>query len=98
MAQHLANSTGNRKHGMLVCGRLGHILEMHPSSIVVVNLDGTHGMASSFLDEVFGGLVRRYGFSSKELHFRLDIICQIDPSYLITIQESIDRAQSDCRS
>ena len=34
---------------------------------VCVSLDGTRGYGSSFLEEAFGGLVRR-GFSQEELH------------------------------
>lgn len=39
---------------------------------VVVNLDGTSGYGSSFLEEAFGGLVRN-GFSHKTLVERLSI-------------------------
>ena len=39
---------------------------------VVVDLDGTDGYGSSFLEEAFGGLVRR-GFTVAELKKRLDI-------------------------
>jgi len=40
-------------------------LRAHPS--VRVNLDGTLGYGSSFLEEAFGGLVREAGFMSKDL-------------------------------
>ena len=40
---------------------------------VLVELDGTYGYGSSFLEEAFGGLVRVCKFSSAELHKRLDI-------------------------
>lgn len=39
---------------------------------VVVDLDGTDGMGSSFLEEAFGGLVRN-GYSEKILRARLVI-------------------------
>lgn len=39
---------------------------------VVVELDGTAGMGSSFLEEAFGGLVRM-GFSEIDLRNRLQI-------------------------
>lgn len=34
-------------------------LEAHPDETVEVDLDGTCGYAASFLEEVFGGLIRR---------------------------------------
>jgi STAS-like domain of unknown function (DUF4325) len=39
---------------------------------VTVNLDGTDGYGSSFLEEAFGGLIR-LGFSEKDLIERLKI-------------------------
>ena len=39
---------------------------------VVVNLDGTDGYGSSFLEEAFGGLVRT-GFTYSQLKAKLDI-------------------------
>jgi len=36
-----------------------------------IKIDGVRGYGSSFLDEAFGGLVRKHGFSSSELHNRL---------------------------
>ncbi len=38
---------------------------------VEINLDGTPGYGSSFLEEAFGGLVREHGFSAIELRRRL---------------------------
>ena len=40
---------------------------------VIVDLDGTSGMGSSFLEEAFGGLVRLAGFSEPQLRQRLHI-------------------------
>lgn len=40
---------------------------------VVVVLDGVAGYAGSFLEEAFGGLVRKDGFSAQELEGLLDI-------------------------
>ena len=47
---------------------------------VIVILDGTRGYLSSFLEESFGGLVRKCGFDHKELE-RLLEIRSIDPFY-----------------
>lgn len=48
---------------------------------VLVDLDGTMGYGSSFLDEAFGGLVRSEGFSREELLVRLEIKSEVDTSY-----------------
>lgn len=47
---------------------------------VTVLLDGTMGYGSSFLEEVFGGLVQVSGFSANELYNRLTISSTQDPS------------------
>lgn len=41
---------------------------------VIVDLDGTDGYGSSFLEEAFGGLVREEGFSEKQIKNKLKII------------------------
>lgn len=41
---------------------------------VVVDLDGVEGFGSSFLDEAFGGLVERHGFSPDELKAKLSVV------------------------
>lgn len=33
------------------------------NGVLTINLDGTDGYATSFLDEAFGGLARKYGIS-----------------------------------
>ena len=55
---------------------------MHDSNIVL-ELDGTRGMGSSFLEEAFGGLVRR-GFDPSLLRRRLRFQTQ-DPSLVSEI-------------
>jgi hypothetical protein len=47
---------------------------------VVVNIDGTEGYGSSFLDEAFGGLVRKKYYNAADLHSRLTIE-YADPAY-----------------
>lgn len=47
---------------------------------VCVVLDGTAGYASSFLEEVFGGLVRSHRFSSDMIRRHLAIVAK-DPLY-----------------
>jgi hypothetical protein len=47
---------------------------------VTVNIDGTEGYGSSFLDEAFGGLVRKGYYTEADLGSRLAIECT-DPSF-----------------
>lgn len=41
---------------------------------VTVNIDGTLGFGSSFLEEAFGGLIRVHKFSVNELNSKLIIV------------------------
>lgn len=43
------------------------------TGVVLVQMDGTIGYGSTFLEEAFGGLVRDGGFSTAELYRRLHI-------------------------
>ena len=47
-----------------------------------VSIDGTEGYGSSFLDEAFGGLVRKGYYTAKQLEEVLKIECG-DPDYAI---------------
>jgi hypothetical protein len=62
---------------------------------VVVDLDGTNGIGSSFLDEAFGGLVRSEGFSRNDVDRRLRIVSELDSSYIVTISDAIARAKPE---
>ena len=64
-------------------------LKEHPQ--VTVDLDGAEGYGSSFLEEAFGGLVRKGYISSHELHHRLKIISS-DPTFTKEIFDYIDSA------
>lgn len=46
---------------------------LRKSEVVQVELDGTRGYASSFLEEAFGGLIHN-GFTSSQLYSRLSVI------------------------
>lgn len=55
------------------------------SETVIVQLDGTLGYGSSFLEEAFGGLVRKYGFSVDQLSKQLSLETKNDTlKYTIT--------------
>ncbi|MEJ1422242.1 MAG: STAS-like domain-containing protein [Candidatus Sedimenticola sp. (ex Thyasira tokunagai)] len=55
-----------------------------------INLDGTRGFGSSFLEEAFGGLVRK-GFKAVDLLHRLTFISK-DESLVTEIKEYINGA------
>ena len=42
-------------------------------NVVEVTIDDTEGFGSSFLEEAFGGLVRKHGFTIQDLEERLEI-------------------------
>jgi hypothetical protein len=60
---------------------------------VIVDLDGTSGIGSSFLDEAFGGLVSHEGFSRSDVERRVIVKSNLDASYLATVSDSIRRAK-----
>jgi hypothetical protein len=62
---------------------------------IVVDLDGTSGIGSSFLDEAFGGLVRSEGLSKKEVRRRVRVVSNLDSSYLSTVSDAIKLAEPD---
>ncbi|WP_430434285.1 STAS-like domain-containing protein [Methyloversatilis sp.] len=55
---------------------------------VVIDLDGTLGYGSSFLEEAFGGLVRQ-GFTPEQLHQRMQIKSST-PTYLRRVWQYIE--------
>lgn len=59
--------------------------------VVSVDLDGTLGYGSSFLEETFGGLVRVEGFTGAELHKRLKLVAS-DQSVIDEIWGYVDSA------
>ncbi|HEV2605014.1 MAG TPA: STAS-like domain-containing protein [Microvirga sp.] len=59
-----------------------------------IDLDGTTGIGSSFLDEAFGGLVRDEGMSPDDVRRRITIKSERDETYLLDIEESLQQAAS----
>lgn len=62
---------------------------------VVIDLDGSEGYNSSFLEECFGGLVRKHNLSPIEIKLKLELISTEDESYLDEIQQYIDEAMPE---
>ena len=60
------------------------------NEIIEINLDGAFGYPSSFLEESFGGLVRRRNDSSIRKYF--SFVCTDEPSLLAEIEDDFSRA------
>ena len=65
-----------------------HFTEASTSSEVSVILDGTEGYATSFLEEAFGGLARKYG--KENCQERLKFISEEDPLLIEEINYYIE--------
>jgi hypothetical protein len=61
--------------------------------IVRINLDGTSGIGSSFLDEAFGGLIFAEGMQASDVLARIKLESSDDETYILDIMESIEKAQ-----
>jgi hypothetical protein len=59
---------------------------------VTINLDGTEGYGSSWLDESFGGIVRMGIYSREDLQYKLSYVSEEDPSYIDEIKQYINDA------
>lgn len=66
-------------------------LERH--DIIIVDLDGTAGYGSSFIDEAFGGLIRECLMTREDVVRRIQIKSDEDPSYLEEAQQAIREAE-----
>lgn len=78
--------------GELLRRRLNQILS-EVKGTVLVDLDGTTGFGSSFLDEAFGGLIRSDHWQKDQLLRRLQFRSTLDPSYVDEIMDSINKAK-----
>ena len=57
-----------------------------------INLDGTAGLGTSFLEESFGGLIRVDKLAVESLESTLDFISEEDPDYITEIWSYINEA------
>lgn len=60
---------------------------------LVIDLDGTRGYGSSFLDEAFGGLVRECVLTREDFKRRIEIRSDEDPTYRDEALEAVRKAQ-----
>ena len=64
-------------------------------SQITINLDGTMGYATSFLEESFGGLVRKFGdkYTNQEIFNRFIFISDEEPACVNEIKQYILEAR-----
>jgi len=74
--------------------RDNHLLPKLRSGSVTVILDGVEGFGSSFLEEAFGGLVRKHHLSAQELRKKLTVVARdrIYERYAESVWKYIDEA------
>lgn len=60
---------------------------------LVIDFDGSYGYPTSFLEEAFGGLARRYDY--KDILNRLDFISNDEPSLVDEVTDYIANAKKD---
>lgn len=61
-------------------------------TILLVDLDGTLGYGTSFLEEAFGGLIRSDKFNLDDIKKHLKFSCKDDPTYIEEINSYIEDA------
>jgi len=61
---------------------------------IIVELDGTRGYGSSFLDEAFGGLIRKNIINKENLLSKLEIVSKFE-SYKLEIESYISEAKPE---
>lgn len=62
---------------------------------IVLDLDGTSGIGSSFIDEAFGGLVFARGMPASEVRNRIRLKSELDASYILDFEDSLEKAEAD---
>ncbi|ATP18283.1 MULTISPECIES: STAS-like domain-containing protein [Sphingobium] len=60
---------------------------------IVVDLDGTSGFGSSFLDEAFGGLIRYEGMTRDQVRSRVIVKSAMDETYAAEVEEAVALAE-----
>lgn len=71
-------------HAGEICRRKLLVPALKAGEHVIVEMDGTMGYGSSFLEEAFGGLVREEGFAAADLKKNLEVKSR-DPSLVAEV-------------
>jgi len=67
--------------------------KLTPNEVLVVIFDGTMGVASAFLEEAFGGLIRNSSYTAADLKEKLEIVSNEDPTLIDETWEYIGTAK-----
>ena len=70
-------------------------LALQENNMFLIDLDGASGYGTSFLEEVFGGLIREEHFKHKELEKCLEIKSDEEPELVDEIWEYIKDAGNE---
>jgi hypothetical protein len=70
---------------------------LRAGDIVQVQLSGTEGYGSSFLDEAFGGIVRKLKLSEQDARARLHVVADDDPVDQGYLAEALEYISDACR-
>ena len=62
---------------------------------LIVDLDGTSGYASSFLEEAFGGMIRKRYAVKEDLLRRLTIMSGAQPKWIQRVERYISQAKPE---
>ena len=62
---------------------------------LILDLDGVYGYPPSFLEEVFGGLVRNYNYNLKKVKEKIDFISLEQPERINEIDDNIRIAEKE---
>lgn len=64
-------------------------------SALIVDLDGTSGYASSFLEEAFGGMIRKRYAEKEDFLRRLTILSGAQPKWIQRVERYIQQARPE---
>ena len=64
---------------------------------LVINLDGTQGYGTSFLEEAFGGLIRVNHLSYDDIKEHTELISEEEPYFLEDIEQYLLDAKHDAQ-
>ena len=62
---------------------------------IIIDFNDCFGFATSFIEEVFGGMIRCYGYNKKTILDRIVIISDDDESIPSMIEKYLDKAEKE---
>ncbi len=87
---------GEKFRNELLVPELKRANSAHPKQKVIVDIDGVRSFGSSFLEEAFGGLVRKGFYTRSELDSLLEIRCT--KPHLIFFKQAINSYIREARA